>query len=326
MLATIERPLSIDELLQRSHPVEHSDEPTGTLIKLDAGEGYESHDVYNQSAIEEDDKGPLMMARREKRNDETHTTSPFFRPDESGTWRVDDSLPCMPWQDPFLAKIAGMWVMSGVRVVPKPNNPKAVLSFYTEMLFGENLHEPEYRVIGPPNMKDITPVDMDDRVGLFTRPMEGKAGRGKIGFIVLKSLRDITPQVLADAPIVTGLIDDERGEWGGIKNARMLPDGRIGTVGHLSRFILDEYGRETEDKEYLAHTSVVNPDNLSVSDQQIPACRDCFGEVPQKRRGLRDIFFATDLVPDGDTAILSGGLSDTSAGCVRIPNPYAEAA
>lgn len=87
-------------------------------------------------------------------------------------------------------------------------------------------------------MKDIRLVELDDgEIGLFTRP-QGLAYRAKtgriadVGFTVLPGLAYLSEQAIVEAPVLDGLFRAD--EWGGVNQAYMLKDGRIGVIGHIA--------------------------------------------------------------------------------------------
>lgn len=69
----------------------------------------------------------------------------------------------------------------------------------------------------------------------------------------------------------------------------------------------------------------LDPRNGRATAPEIIASRSDFPDGPAKRPDLVDVMFSGGLVrqPDG-TAVLYAGLSDTEAGCVLLPDPFAK--
>lgn len=273
-------------------------------------------DVYNATPPFTHGKTTLIAGRVEKRGDEAYTETRFFDQNPHGVWVPRADLPTLPLQDPFIAKVCGRLVVGGVRVTPREDAPGSVDTWATELYVGDGLHNLKLLVRGPDRMKDVRLVQLEQGIGVFTRPQGDKGGRGKIGFAVVRSLEDITPELLHNAPLIPGIFADD--EWGGVNEAHPLEDGRIGVVGHIARYVGDNEGV----REYHAMTFIFNPDDFSISSQQIVATRDCFPATAAKRPELTGIVFPGGMHLVGEYAVLYSGLSDTSVGMLAIPNPF----
>ncbi len=219
----------------------------------------------------------------------------------------------MQLQDPFVSQIEGKWVVGGVKVYPVADNPAAVEKWETLIYTGDDLNNLSLLVTGPYKMKDIRLVQLQNGVGVFTRPQGAKGGRGKIGYTTVSRLQEITTQLLEDAPIIPGLFTDE--EWGGVNEAHALDAQHVGVVGHIARYAVG--------REYYPTTFVFNTSNHSVFNQQIIAQRDCFPPTATKKPDTEKVLFSGGLKMMGEFATWYGGISDTSAGALpQIPNPF----
>ena len=88
---------------------------------------------------------------------------------------------------------------------------------------------------GPDHMKDLRLVQLKDgSIGVFTRPQGEKGGRGKIGFVRIGTLDDLSLDVIRQAPLLEGQFLDE--EWGGCNEIHVLSNGLLGVLGHIARF------------------------------------------------------------------------------------------
>lgn len=309
MLQTIvqQAPESIEMLLERSHP--HSaNSLAGELLSFDVDP---EHDVYNPTSPFNHNGEELLAARVEPRGSEQSTVQ-FFRPtnNERTRWTPAEDLPSLPLQDPFVVRIHEQWVVGGVFTYSGSGGH--IYSWETHLYSGPSPAEIALVAIGPKGMKDIRPIELPNgNIGVFTRPQGSEFGRGQVGYTEVSKISQIDDSLMT-APIVSGFIDTEAGEWGGVNQAHALPDGRILALGHLARF--DAY----DQKHYLPVTFNFDPSNFEVSRQQIPACRDCFPETPAKRPELSNVVFPGGLELLGSRAILYAGLNDTSAARTNI--------
>jgi hypothetical protein len=170
---------------------------------------------------------------------------------------------------------------------------------------------------GPDGMKDIRLVELQDgSVGVFTRPQGAKGGRGKIGFARVVSLDALTEAVIDDAPLLEGQFAE--GEWGGVNEAHLLQDGRIGVLGHTACF--DEAG----DRHYYPMAFLFDPRDASFTEMNIIAERSRFLPGPSKRPDLQDVVFSGGLVRrENGSATLYAGISDADAQTLSIDDPFA---
>jgi len=91
-------------------------------------------------------------------------------------------------------------------------------------------------------MKDIRLVELKNgKIGVFTRPQGRRGRRGKIGFTTISSLENLTPRTLTKAQIIKGQF--AKGEWGGVNQALILKNGKIGALGHIARYSKDKQNR-----------------------------------------------------------------------------------
>jgi hypothetical protein len=178
---------------------------------------------------------------------------------------------------------------------------------------GDDLDELNLVCVGPPGMKDIRVVELEEGVGVFTRPQGEKGGLGKIGFVRVPRVEDITPQLLQDAPVIPGLFVD--GEWGGVNAAHLAPDGFINVAGHIAR--------RGDGLEYYPIAFIFDPLTFAVSSLQIVATRNCFPDTESKKPSTKRVLFSGDIAALGQLADWYGGVSDARGGKLTgIPNPY----
>lgn len=310
---------SISDLLKLTHNGgSHENLDVSELI-LPTESGY---DAYNPSAIFEYRGRDMLAARVEPRAQPLLSTTVFYSHDaQRGVWYRDESIPALPLQDPFVTQHDGQWLVGGVRVHTMPGNPQQHDYWETQIFAGESLEELRHLFTGPRGMKDIRPVTLGDRLGIFTRPQGRKGGRGRIGFTMVSQFSDLTPQLLYDAPLIDGVVAHGQGEWGGINEAHFSPEtGFVWALGHLGRFVTD---RGLETKDYKGITFVFDPGKNSVSKQQLVVCRDCFPDhVEAKSPVEKNVVFPSSIALNGTTAVLTAGVSDAGAWQIRIANPF----
>ena len=160
-------------------------------------------DVYNITAPFVYEGKLLIAGRADRRNDESHSKTHFFRHLQRGHWVHDKTLPSLDLQDPFVGQVQDQWYVGGVRVYTTPDHPNAVAGWDTQIYLGSDLRHLDFLIDGPYMMKDIRLTGLPNGdIAIFTRPQGEKGGVGKIGFTTVHRLEDITAQVIAEAPII----------------------------------------------------------------------------------------------------------------------------
>ncbi|SDX92841.1 DUF1861 family protein [Paenibacillus sp. CF384] len=279
-----------------------------------AGAGIDDKDVYNITAPFTDE-GEQVIAGRVESRDSEHSDILFFT-QQGGSWSPRDGAPSFRLQDPFFTRIAGDLVLGGVEIFPDPMKPDA-LKWRTVFYRGKNIAALQPFFKGPDGMKDIRLVELaDGSIGVFTRPQGAKGGRGKIGYVHIASLDELTVDRINDAPLLDGQFTDD--EWGGANEAHLLKNGLVGVLGHIASF--DDQG----DRHYYPMAFVFDPADGTFSDIELIAVRAAFLPGPSKRPDLQDVVFSGGLVRQGDgTAVLYAGISDADAQRITITDPFA---
>lgn len=315
-------PKTIDELLQ-ANAANLLERQHGRLLTFQTSDEL-SVDVYNITAPFEYDGGTLIAGRTEAREDEVHSMTRFFRHDsQHDVWTHDESLPSLALQDPFVKKIHGKWVVGGVKVFSEPEKPEEVTGWHTQIYAGRDLRTLKPLVVGPHMMKDIRLTELaNGDVAIFTRPQGKKGGAGKIGFTTVQRLRDVTPQVIQEAPIIPEIIANNDDEWGGVNDTHVLENGQIGVAGHLARYVKDQ-GKDSRSRQYYPITFIFDPITRKVSNEQIIADRNCFPDTDAKKPDLKEVAYTGGISLLGGLATWWGGVSDTNgAELSKIPDPY----
>ena len=134
-------------------------------------------------------------------------------------------------QDPAVAVIHDM-VDSGVRLVSKRGT---FVYFRTVFWRGSSIDTLEEFSHSPLQLKDTRLVALEGgKVGIFTRPVGGIAGRGKIAYTEVDSLNALKPPAIANAEWLD--IQPVDAQWWGPNDVISLDRGRLGILGHVAKF------------------------------------------------------------------------------------------
>ncbi|BCB05853.1 MTP-1 family protein [Bacillus sp. KH172YL63] len=296
----------IKELQQKRKP----EQPEKLIFK-----GVGDRDVYNITAPFQD-AGEYVIAGRVEKRDSEHSEVVFFVED-NGVWIPREGAPVLELQDPFYTFIHGELILGGVEIFPHPTVEDA-LGWRTVFFKGQSIAELHRFATGPDGMKDIRLIELKDgSIGVFTRPQGEKGGRGKIGFVKIDSLEELTAGVIDAAPLLENQFTEE--EWGGANEAHLLSNGWIGVLGHIASF--DEAG----DRHYYPMVFALNPDTGEHTDLQLIGTRSDFLEGESKRPDLEDVVFSGGLVRMGNgTAHLYAGISDAEAQRIVLEDPFTQ--
>ena len=270
-------------------------------------------DVYNITAPFEWDGKTLLAGRVEERDSE-HSEVVFFE-QEKERWIPVADAPVLKLQDPFVAKAEGMLVVGGVEVFPDSENPDR-LRWRTVFYKGKKLKDLERFAKGPDGMKDIRLLQLGDgRILTAVRPQGVVGGRGKIGFMVINSLEELTEERIENTPVLDGQFTDE--EWGGCNEMHLLPDGKIGVLSHIACF--DEEGN----RHYYPSCFVYDVESGEYTAMKIISERRDFAPGESKRADLEDVVFSGGLGRRTDgKAELYCGVGDAEAHVRMIDDPF----
>ncbi|MDO3411469.1 DUF1861 family protein [Saccharibacillus sp. CPCC 101409] len=276
--------------------------------------GVGARDVYNIAAPFEDE-GEAVIAGRVERRDSEESEIVFFT-EKDGVWTPREGSPLLKLQDPFRAVVGEELLIGGVETYPDPDHPGGLL-WRTVLHRGSKIADLQPFFRGPERMKDLRLVQLDDGgIGVFTRPQGEKGGRGKIGFLRLDSLDELSVDAIENAPLLENQFDDE--EWGGANEIHPLANGRLGVLGHIACF--DERG----DRHYYPMTFVFDPASGTHTAIVLLAVRADFLPGPSKRPDLRDVVFSGGLIRrPGGGALLYAGTGDAEAQALEVDDPFA---
>lgn len=270
--------------------------------------------VYNITSPFITNEGRFIAGRveapdRDPKKEPSKVKVVFFTESEDGVWRKAESVPTfLGLEDPFVTWINGKLIFGGVQVFPVSSNK---ISFRTLFYEGRGIGDLQYFTQSPDGMKDTRLVELQDGIGVFTRPQGGIFGRGRIGFVKIGSLNELGKINMYDAPLLRGLF--RKNEWGGVNQAIQLLNGEIVVLGHIA--YSDKRGFH-----YYAIAFRFNPNTEVASSIEIIATRENFPSGPAKTPKLKDVIFPGGMERNDNGMVLYGGLSDCEAGKIELHN------
>jgi len=306
----MEKPKSIRSLLHAYDP------KTVKKAKKINAEGVANMDVYNITAPFKINNKQYILGRAELRTFELVTLSLFFKKSKD-KWIADKDYPIFNLQDAFISKVGETIIMGGVEVMQK--EVKKGLSFRTVFYKGKSIHHFKRFATGPWKMKGVRLIELPNhKIGVFTRPLGGKWGRGKIGFEIIDSLRAIKPRRLTKIKTIRGMF--AKGEWGGVNEVHLLKNNKLGVIGHIAKFSKDKTKRY-----YYPISFMYDYEEGEFSGLKILATRDELPHGEAKRPDLYDVIYPGGLVRNKNkTATLYTGVADAEAYEITIKDPFLE--
>lgn len=279
---------------------------------LDISSGDE-RDVYNIAAPVEYFGKTVLAGRVEARDSEEAEIQLFEKSAEGWVPYIKD-VAFVGLQDPCVTTVAGKLVLGGVRFpcVFEDGSEGWQMDFYQATEPGRF----DLLFSGPKKMKDIRLLELaDGRILVLTRPQGEKGGAGRIGYVVVDSLADVTVEAIDAAPLIDGLCEDH--EWVGANEAHLLANGKVGVLGHVASF------SDGGQRHYYAMAFVLDVTTGEVTTPEVIARRADFPEGPAKRPDLVDVLFSGGMIRLGNgRARLYVGLSDAQAGSVEVEDPF----
>ncbi|MBC1417697.1 DUF1861 family protein [Listeria fleischmannii] len=298
--------LSAGELLKESRETKK----VGSSKKI-IFNGVEGFDVYNITAPFQFDGQKLIAGRVEKRESESSFVA-FFKEVNAFTYERIEGATELQLQDPFVTFIDEKLILGGVETFANPDD-YTKLSWRTNFYVMHQLNEVEPIFTGPNGMKDLRLKQLrNGEIIVLTRPQGDKGGRGKIGYLKIRSLGDLTIDKIEAAPLLKGNFSDT--DWGGANEIYELENGEVTVLGHIAFF------DEENNRHYYPLVFWLEDD--TISRPKIIAERADFLDSPAKRADLIDVVFSGGLIMGPSKAILYAGISDASAQYLELDNPF----
>lgn len=279
--------------------------------------GVDGFDVYNISQ-EFEENGNLYIAGRVEKRDNELSHVRIFR--KIGDYHYTMDFPNMVFenfQDPFVTRINGQLILGGVQIATDPlHSTEKIINWRTLFYKGNTIEELALFASAPGHMKDIRLGELKDgKIAIFSRPQGGTAGPGKIGFIAVNSLDDVTSESILKATIYDSHFLPN--EWGGANQITPLSNGNLGVLGHIA------YRCEKGNLHYHAMAFTFDPVTLEHTPVKIIATRIDIPLGSTKRPDLSDVLFSGGLVmKENGKCHLYTGVSDCEACVLEIDNPF----
>ncbi len=289
--------------------------------------GTEGYDVYNPSIPFWIGGHRYLFGRVEKRGKWASSVVRLFREAGPDLWELVREADNFPLEDPFVSAAEGALLLGGTHVKKVFDRISGYNTYFYRgdaRAFSQGAPEGVlvFETCGPDNMKDIRLVELSDgRLGVFSRPRRRFAdgAEARIGFAVIDSFSDLTPEVVDNAPFIEGLFG--AGQWGGVNQAYLLPDGKIGVIGHASFLEM----REGEELQVYCNTSfVLDPETRKAEEYAVIGTAAAYPGGPAKLPRLIDCVFTSGIyLREDGRADLYSGVRDVASGRIVIDYPFA---
>lgn len=260
----------------------------------------------------------VIAGRVEHPKDWAHSRVMFFEECADSVYGLIPEAPIFYGEDPAIAMVNGEIILMTVRV---SSMKKSMYDIETELRRAKDvlgLWECFSRIPGKDNR--ITPVDNGERIAVMTRPQGGEAGAGKMAYIELNIIEELTPEKLQEAKIIEIPKSDDT--WVGPNQLFNLHlKNQIGILAHGA---FETEKSATVSKTYFSFFMWLDRKSLKIVDIEPLAIRANFPKSRAKTPALKNVVFGMGLVipvPEVGYAELYGGLGDIAQGFVRITNP-----
>jgi len=296
----------------------------------------EGYCVYNITPPSLYNGNEILFGRVEQEDNELAEAWMFEK--QSNVWESTDvRVPNL--QDPFYTIVGDEIIFGGVRVGHYPSELNQEFCYYTAFWRIKTWHDltkTQPFAYGPPGQKDIRLVDLGSSIGVFTRPQGSVGGRGIIGFTQIKSLEDITTEIIEKAAPIEDLesLLDKTHVWGGVNEAHGLKNThRIGVIGHIA-YRTDFEGNIVDHNQGVRHyhgfTFIFDPETRKVIKPRLILTRQNLPPGKTKKLkdshvdDLKDVVFTGGGRYNEETGIftLYGGAGDAEAFAVSIEFPF----
>ncbi|MBS3079436.1 DUF1861 family protein [Candidatus Pacearchaeota archaeon] len=299
-------------------------------------------DVYNITAPFHCFGKKYVAGRVESRKE--HDSKIMFFIKSGGRYIVDNKAPVFNLEDPFITIIKNKIIFGGIEVDVKN-------VYRTVFFIGKDIYNLKKFKIGPKGMKDIRLILLpDERIGVLTRPQGKIGGRGRIGFMIVDSIKEFSELSEKDfysAKLIPDRFDES--EWLNANAIYFLKNNNLGVIGNIACFsknidnplkITSKCGfsicptpNENSTIKGIEHMKKnyyvisFNFDYLSnnFSGMKIIASRNELPKGKSKSPELSNILFPGGLIRNKNgTASLYVGVGDAEAYKIIIKDPFLE--
>ena len=228
----------------------------------------------------------------------------------------DPSLLRINRRSPVSGKTEQVWLVSVVNAQPNPDKPYEVASVDTDIYVGESLGNLQKVAQGPPGMKDIRfAVDANPdstKLHVWGRP-QPRSGTGNVNYLTVPDISKLTPDSIAQAPLIhPELFPEEKGAWGGVNDAFLVGVGKYVLASHRAWMT----GEDDSGRHYEACLFGHDTSTGRIVDLGVIATADMFPGLTVKDDttvDLHDVVF-TGGGYNGKPALLTFGVGDGSIG------------
>lgn len=269
-------------------------------------------DFYNITAPFVINDKEYILGRVESRKKQDSRIMFFIKSKDK--YILDKKAPVLKLEDPFINFIGEEIIVGGVDISSK--------KFYRTVFFkGKDIYSLKKFKQGPKGMKDIRLVLLSDkRIGIFTRPQGKIGGRGRIGFMIVNSIKEFSKLSEKDfysAELLAEVF--EKNEWLGVNSVYVLKNNKLGVLGHIAGF------SENMKRNYYPISFNFDYSSNYFSDMKIIITRNELPKGESKREDLINVLFPGGLIRNSDgTAKLYVGAGDAEAYEILIKDPFLE--
>lgn len=280
----------------------------GELIQL---HGVDGQDGYNPSMPVTGDHQAFTYVRVEPRDLPLSSWSVPFYAIGTNEWHIDNDLPMWRIEDPFTARIGGVLVVGGVRILAKRGSR---VMWETIFLRGESAENLTEFARSPLYMKDVRLVELEDgRIGVFTRPFSTEHISRPVGYTEIDKLDDLCMEVMENAPLLDA--QPVEAQWWGVNAVYPLAGGKLGVLAHIATW-------NDINRYYYPIVFVFDRETREIVDgPRIIADRSCFPAYDARQPDLKDVVFPGWI--DRERGYFYAGLSDAAIGVMPLADPFA---
>jgi len=276
-------------------------------------QGVKSFSVYNPSSSFFHNGKEYIFGRVEKKERKTDSWVILFKK-KGHLWEPEYNFKHLRLEDPFITFIHEYFIFGGTEV--KKNLFSKKVKFRTVFYLGKDVFSLKRFFDGPWGMKDIRLVELSTgEIGVFTRPMKGDFKRGRIGFVIVPTLKELSIEKIINAPLIDIPFSDN--EWGGVNDAICLDKNTIGVLAH---FACTKEG--LEDKFYYPISFLYSIKGKKIKKTRILFTRDDLPWGDAKTSSLYHVIFPGGIQRNNEDFVIFVGVSDYESYRITLKNPF----
>ena len=235
----------------------------------------------------------------------------YFLEKSNDTYVFRKDLPSFNLEDPFICKFDDYYIFGGVQINKKGKDVIYRTVFYK----GKNLESLTLFSKGPIGMKDIRLVNLNNKIGVFTRPQNGIYKKGVIGFTILDSIDNLKLLNFYDAKTI---IDFDEELWGGVNHA-FIHNNELCVIGHFAYMTINN---GVEYKHYFPVSFVYEYKDDKISNLKLFTEKLNLKMINNSNPSLQDVIFPSGINIIKDKSFLYVGISDFNCAVLEIKTPF----